>query len=252
MVLGQLMLWCTVVYKPRQLNLIFIVMHIMVQIYILNHIVITGYKFFFENDTDLLQHGYYYSYSEFIGEDIGELDVSRNNLRSISSDVQRLKHLVRLDLSENGIRCTHPSDYSGLPAELVKLNNLKILNISENNMPYIPPSVWTLTKLEELDISRNKINVLLAEVGNLSSLKHLNAQQCNINSLPAEIAYCQNLETLKLYGNTIESLPETMRELPRLREFHVNYRCFNSIVDPYMETLMCSGQIPSEHIPQVQ
>ena len=114
------------------------------------------------------------------GQDIGELDVSHNNLRSVPGDIQKLKHLCRLDLAENGLRCTHPSDFTGLPAELANLKHLTVLSIAENNMAYIPPAVWTLPALRELDISRNKINVLLAEVGNLANLKHLSAQQCNI------------------------------------------------------------------------
>ncbi len=184
-----------------------------------------------------------------IGRDIGTLDLSGNNLRTIPPDVGKLKTLVKLDMSRNGLRCMHANDYTGLPQEMAGLTNLQYLNISECNLPYIPPVIWKLVNLKELDISRNKINMLVPEVGNLMRLRHLNAQQTNISTLPAEIAFCQELEELLMWGNVIESLPETLKELPNLKKLAINYRSFATMV--VMENLLKKGQIQSEHIPPV-
>ena len=165
--------------------------------------------------------------------------------------MRKLNSVLKIDLSKNGIRCTKPSDFTGLPREMSQLTNLHTLIVSECNMPYIPPVIWQISTLKYLDISRNKINILVPEVGNLMNLKTLNLQQTNIATLPPEIAFCQDLEELYLWGNVIESLPETLREMPALKVFASNHRSFCSLVDKYMENLLKKGQIQSEHIPPV-
>ncbi|XP_071104926.1 malignant fibrous histiocytoma-amplified sequence 1 homolog [Haliotis cracherodii] len=183
--------------------------------------------------------------------DIGELCLASNNLRSLPLDIRRLTHLTKLDLSRNGIRCTSPQDFGGLPSEMEQLTGLEELKISECNLPFVPPAIWRLISLRFLDISRNKINVLLPDIGNLTRLQRLNLQQTNISSLPPEIAFCQDLEDILLWGNSIESLPETLPEMPKLRIMAINYRSFCGVVDDYMENLLRKGQIKSEHIPVV-
>ncbi len=92
-------------------------------------------------------------------KDIGILDLSGNNLRTIPPDIYRLRQLVRLDLSRNGLRCTNAADFTGLPAEMAALTQLEVLNISECNLPFVPPVVWKLHNLRDLDISRNKVRL---------------------------------------------------------------------------------------------
>ncbi|KAK7098966.1 malignant fibrous histiocytoma-amplified sequence 1 homolog [Littorina saxatilis] len=184
-------------------------------------------------------------------KDVGVLILASNNLRSLPLEVRRMKSLIKLDISRNGIRCTHPGDFSGLPQELEVLTDLEELKISECNLPYVPPAIWCLKQLKVLDLSRNKINILPPEVGNLVELRRLNLQQTNITSLPPEIAYCQELEEILLWGNSIETLPDTLPEMPKLRMLALNYRSFCGVVDPYMENLLKKRQINSEHIPVV-
>lgn len=188
-----------------------------------------------------------------LAKDTGELCLASNNLRSLPPEIRRLTTLKKLDISRNGIRCTNPNDFSGLPTELIELVNLVELRISECNLPYIPPAIWTLTQLKILDISRNKINMLQPEIGNLINLQKLNLQQTNITTLPPEIAYCQELEEILLWGNVIEALPETLPEMLKLRTLAVNYRSFCAQVDSFQESeeLLRKGKLTSEHIPLV-
>ena len=86
--------------------------------------------------------------NKIIGKDIGELNLSNNNLRTIPPDIRRLTQLVKLDLSRNGLRCLHSQDYTGLPAEMSQLISLQTLRISECNLPFIPPVIWKLTSLQ--------------------------------------------------------------------------------------------------------
>ena len=41
-------------------------------------------------------------------KDVGVLILASNNLRSLPLEVRRMKSLIKLDISRNGIRCTHP------------------------------------------------------------------------------------------------------------------------------------------------
>ena len=153
----------------------------------------------------------------FTARDIAELCLSSNNLRSLPVEMSKITTLTKLDLSRNGVRCTNPQDFSGIPSEFAELVNLVELKISECNLPFVPPAIWKLISLKTLDISRNKINVLLPEVGELVNLQKINLQQTNITTLPPEIAYCQDLEEILLWGNVITSLPETLPEMPKLK-----------------------------------
>jgi len=57
---------------------------------------------------------------------IGELDISGNNLRTVPVDICKLTELRALNLSQNGIKCSSATDYSGLPKELSRLRHLEV------------------------------------------------------------------------------------------------------------------------------
>ena len=84
----------------------------------------------------------------FPGKDIGELDLSSNNLRSIPPDIRKLVNLVVLDMSRNGLRCTHSHDFTGLPAELGQLPSLHVILLAECNLQFVPPAVWKCQNLK--------------------------------------------------------------------------------------------------------
>jgi len=52
-------------------------------------------------------------------------------------------------------------------------------------------------------------------------------------------------------ANPIESLPDQLKDCRRLERLQVSYRNFSTLLDTYMENLICKGQIKSEHIPLV-
>jgi hypothetical protein len=41
-------------------------------------------------------------------KDVGVLILASNNLRGLPAEVKKMKTLIRLDISRNGVRCTHP------------------------------------------------------------------------------------------------------------------------------------------------
>lgn len=187
-----------------------------------------------------------------VEKDLGIVNLSGNNLKSLPPEITRWDKLEKLDLSKNyGLRRTKANDNTSLPQEILTLVNLRELIISECNLQRLPPIIWQMTNLQVLDVSRNKINILVPEVGNLSNLKKINLKHTNITSLPPEIVYCQDLEEILLWGNKITTLPETLPELLKLKTLGLNYRDFCGQMDAMREKFLNTGQVKSDYIPQI-
>lgn len=95
------------------------------------------------------------------------LDLSGQGLTKLPSDVPSKTSLEELDISNNNLT-------GALPAEIRFLQNLKVLDASDNQMTGVPAEVGQLAKLEVLDLSNNQLTGLPYELGNLKNLKTLN------------------------------------------------------------------------------
>lgn len=77
-----------------------------------------------------------------------ELDLSGNDLSgSLQAEVRHLQDLKVLDLSNN--------KFTGVPAEIGQLKNLRVLNLSNNLLTGLPNELGNLSNLTLLDISGN-------------------------------------------------------------------------------------------------
>ena len=100
------------------------------------------------------------------------LDLSGKGLTKAPSYIFNMTNLVRLDLSHNSLD-------GALQAEVGKLKNLKILDLSNNKFTGVPAEVGRLENLETLDLSNNLLTGLPYELGNLSKLKLLDVSGNN-------------------------------------------------------------------------
>ncbi len=96
-----------------------------------------------------------------------KVDLSHKQLKTIDQDIFNQIKATELDVSFNQLT-------GSLPAEIRKLQNLKILYASNNQMSGVPAEIGQLTKLEILDLSNNLLTGLPNELGNLVNLKTLN------------------------------------------------------------------------------
>ncbi len=94
------------------------------------------------------------------------LDLSNQGLTKIPESVFANTAIVTLDLSHNVLT-------GALQAEVRKLQNLRELDLSDNNFTGVPAEVGQLKNLEVLDLSNNSLTGLPHEIGNLSNLKVL-------------------------------------------------------------------------------
>jgi len=140
----------------------------------------------------------------------------------------RLKHLKKVDLSENGIE-----DVSYIAAALIGISQVQSIDLSSNNIKDIS-ALGYCHNIKELKISNNNIN-------NISSLKYLrNLEKLDIsNNLVQNIyplRYLRNLKSLNIGGNNIENL-YPLSNLINLEELYMsgNIQAKDITSDRYIE-----------------
>lgn len=118
-----------------------------------------------------------------------------------------------LDLYEAGLSTLEPW--------IRKFENLKTLDISGNELMFLPVGLMRLHLLEELDIRGNPFSEFPVVAFELPALKELNAGRIGVSVVPENIEFLRNLEELDLRGNPIQGLPDTLRNMPNLRELNL-------------------------------
>ena len=94
------------------------------------------------------------------------LNLSGRGLTAVPMSAFSDTKTEELNLSNNALT-------GALPSQVGALQNLKVLNLSNNNFTGVPAEIGQLSKLEVLDLSDNKLTGLPNELGNLLNLKLL-------------------------------------------------------------------------------
>ncbi|MDD2656355.1 MAG: leucine-rich repeat domain-containing protein [Patescibacteria group bacterium] len=109
-----------------------------------------------------------------------KLDLSSQNLSKVPDNTFKQTNLQELDISNNKLT-------GSLQAEIRHLQNLRVLNMSNNHLTGVPAEIGQLSKLEILDLSNNQLTGLPNELGNLKNLKTLNISGNNYSAQDLEV-----------------------------------------------------------------
>ncbi|MGE0670184.1 MAG: NEL-type E3 ubiquitin ligase domain-containing protein [Parachlamydiales bacterium] len=155
------------------------------------------------------------SLSEQIGllQNLRMLDLKYNQLSSLPGQIGLLQNLNELFLFDNRL--------SSLPEQIVQLQNLEQLYLGKNQLSSLPEQIVQLQKLRMLDLTYNQLSSLPEQFGLLQNLKELFLFDNRLSSLPEQIVQLQNLEKLYLQRNQLSSLPEQIGLLQNLEELYL-------------------------------
>ncbi|BDA47659.1 probable calcium-independent phospholipase A2-gamma at C-terminar half [Coccomyxa sp. Obi] len=103
----------------------------------------------------------------------------------------------------------------------VRLDALRVLNLSNCALSALPPGIGALTNLRELRVSGNKLSGLTSEIGSLRKLHRLVADNNLLTSIPVEIRHCSQLREVSLEGNRLATPVIDLRALARLRSLQL-------------------------------
>ena len=132
-----------------------------------------------------------------------------------------MKHLKRLDLSNNGLKkfpaklcdldlsilnlTNNELDENDFPLEAEKYQNMIELVLDKNSFKHLPKVIGKLKNLERLSLQHNSL-VDLKYIHQLKKLKFLILDSNNLTQLEEKMIRLQNLEILHLRHNFIVDL----------------------------------------------
>ncbi len=112
------------------------------------------------------------------------------NYKNIQKAYRNPDNVVSLDFSKSGIK--------SLPDDISRFSNLKLVNISYNELDSFPPELLECEKLEVIIMIR-----------------------CNLIEIPADIDQLKELKDVTLTHNKLESLPRSIGNLKNLRLLYI-------------------------------
>ena len=161
---------------------------------------------------------------------IRELNLSKNNLKSLPLQIFQLEHLTELLVQNNRI-VELPDAAAG---ETWKCTRLGLVNLSYNNLLRLPACLWTLQNLRKICISHNNIttfsetDIPQGELSKVLTSIDLSSN-CIGPALPPFLFQFPSLKKAYFSKNKLSSLPDTVWQCPTLQELIVSHNMLESL-----------------------
>lgn len=131
---------------------------------------------------------------------------------------RRPSSLKELDMYDTGL---------SVVCEIInKFINLTSINLSFNNIYFLPEEFCSLKNLNRLIMDNNKLINLPEKIGELAMLKELKLRHNHLVKLPDSVKLLKNLEYMDLYNNDFQTVPEVILNLPKLKGLDLEQNYF--------------------------
>ncbi|KAG8197757.1 hypothetical protein JTE90_006803 [Oedothorax gibbosus] len=153
--------------------------------------------------------------------ELTKLVLASNVLKVISPSISNYKRLSALDLHDNCL--------SDLPPSVGELVQLTKLNISRNQFEILPECIFTLKSLKIMQAQHNKLHSLSDDIGNLSFLEELNLSNNQLKKIPHCIGFLSRTTNLNLSNNELTVLPVEIGDMAALKHLDVSKNKLKSL-----------------------
>ena len=154
-------------------------------------------------------------------------------MTGLPAHIVKLENLEELRLDRNA--------FPMFPLEISMLRNLIRLGLSGNDIENVPGDIMYLTKLIELDLDENKLSSLPDSVSRLSpTLQVLGLAMNHFSEIPKCVHELANLDILRLHGNRSAEYEVVDKEtgfvtegkhIPVRHDGYLEYRSGHTIID---------------------
>eukprot|EP01088_Endostelium_zonatum_P017139 TRINITY_DN4906_c0_g1_i1.p1 TRINITY_DN4906_c0_g1~~TRINITY_DN4906_c0_g1_i1.p1 ORF type:complete len:570 (+),score=119.03 TRINITY_DN4906_c0_g1_i1:156-1865(+) len=154
------------------------------------------------------------------------LDMSQCKLSSVAGNISNLQSLTSLALSKN--------DLTGLPVELLKLSNLKILRCESNYITHLDDlNINGMKSLEEIYFAYNHLQRFAPGLGGCYRMRIIELNNNQIVKVSKEIGWLgKSLRKVNLSYNRIEDVPGEFTFLNRAMELDISH---NPLTSPFIQ-----------------
>jgi len=143
-------------------------------------------------------------------------DLCTEDMTKLAKVLETKENVHTLNLCHGAFAERHKEEEWGW---LAHLKWIQTLDLSHQDMTFVPLALKTMPALTALNIQDNQL-LSLPDFSHLTQLEELKLNQNQIVALPFEVSLCKNLKTLNISSNKISCLPSFLAELPHLRYFY--------------------------------
>jgi len=177
---------------------------------------------------------------EILPEDIGKLinistlTLTSNKLLQIPIEIKNLENLRHLNLSNNQLKI--------LPEDLFfKLNQLETLNLSNNLLEQCPLFYGDNNKkLAIINLSHNQLQILPDFPQQLENLSQIDLSYNQFQIFPNTILHLNSLKIISIDSNQLTEIPNELSQLHKLKELRFKS---NPLKDNRLKKLMEQDKI---------
>lgn len=143
-------------------------------------------------------------------------------------NLENKSDILFLDLSNQNLK--------ELPTDFSELNNLLILDLSENKKIDLK-NIGSLKSLKIIFLEECEIEEIPIEFGNLTDLITINLNENKLNNLPETFGNLENLIGLNLSNNEFSEIPKCFSKLTNLLGLYLDFNKFSNITEDFCKII---------------